>query len=336
MNRLLIVGSGAIGKRHFEVLKTLYPHSDIRFLSRATKDLQLSEGRYMYTWDEVDEFSPNLAIIANPAPFHFQVGVSLAKKGVHLLVEKPICNHSLDADLLVSECNANNVFLKVGYNLRYLSSLQTFRKLIINGVVGDLMSVRAEVGQYLPDWRKGVDYRDTVSACKNLGGGVLLELSHEIDYLNWIFGTPDSVIGVVSKQSKLEIDVEDNADLLIRYCIGSHEKSFLVANLSMDFIRFNPVRQCTVIGSTGSIRWDGIANTVEHYKPSKSAWATIFIGQDTVAETYFSQMRDFMSTVLSNNYDNKESIDSIQTLRCIEAAKKSSIIGAMCPINDYK
>ena len=329
------MGSGSIGKRHFDVAKALYPNLDVRFLSRAAKNIQPKVADYIYTWYEVDKFKPDIAIIANPAPFHSQIGIKLAKRGVHLLVEKPMSNLSSDADLLASECKENKVLLKVGYNLRYLSSLKAFKRFIENKIVGDLISVRAEVGQYLPSWRKGIDYRETVSACKDLGGGVLLELSHEIDYLNWLFGTPVSIFGIISKQSSLDIDVEDNVDLLIRYRVKKQENSFLVANLTMDFIRLNPIRQCTVIGSTSSIRWNGLANTVEQYDSSEDTWIEIFKGEDTISETYFAQMKDFISKVLCNDYCNKESIDSINVLHCIEAARKSNKLGAMCSI-DFK
>ncbi len=333
-NRLLIVGSGSIGKRHFDVARTLYPNLNIRFLSRNTKSPQSKVTECIYSWSEVDEFNPDIAIIANPAPFHSQVGINLAKRGVHLLVEKPISYVSSDANLLISECRANNVLLKVGYNLRYLSSLKAFQRFIGNSIVGHLISVRAEVGQYLPSWRKGVDYRGTVSARKDLGGGVLLELSHEIDYLNWIFGTPESVFGIISKQSNLDVDVEDNVDLLIRYCVNKDEKKFLVANLSMDFVRLNSVRQCTVIGSTGSIRWDGLANIVEKYNPSEKAWSLIYKGEDTISETYFAQMKDFMNKVLTNDYSDEGPADSLKVLHCIEAARNSNNLGSMCLI-DY-
>ena len=74
------------------------------------------------------------------------------------------------------------------YNLRFLPSLQAYRERIQFGVIGKVLSVRCEIGQYLPSWRPGSDYRQAVSASRALGGGALLELSHEIDYLRWIFG----------------------------------------------------------------------------------------------------------------------------------------------------
>jgi predicted dehydrogenase len=334
ISRLLIVGSGSIGKRHFDVVRTLYPSVDIKFLSRPPQNDQLKISGHIYAWDDVDKFNPDIAVIANPAPFHAQLGINLAKRGVHLLVEKPISDNSDDASLLAHECRKNNVLLQVGYNLRYLSSLKSFRKLIISGnIIGDLISIRSEVGQYLPHWRNNVDYRNTVSARKELGGGVLLELSHEIDYLNWIFGVPETVFGFIGKQSNLEINVEDSADLLIRYPLGKIKKKYLVANLSMDFIRSNPVRQCTVIGSTGSIRWDGIANIVEVYESNMSTWSTIYEGKDSVSDTYFSQMEDFMSRVIRSAYHDNYSADSIRVLRLIEAARESNILGVMRPIN---
>ena len=91
-------------------------------------------------------------------------------------------------DDLLGTVRARGVICQVGYNLRYLPSLSRFRDLINEGLVGGPLSVRCEIGQYLPNWRPDTDYRTGVTARSDLGGGVLLELSHEIDYLRWIFG----------------------------------------------------------------------------------------------------------------------------------------------------
>ena len=99
------------------------------------------------------------------------------------------------------------------YNLRYNRSLNFFKNSFQTGILGDLHSVRCEVGHYLPYWRTNTDYRKSVSAQKILGGGVLLELSHEIDYLIWIFGSISKVNAFLTRHSSLEIDVEDTAYL---------------------------------------------------------------------------------------------------------------------------
>src|SRR5690606_29956228 len=86
----------------------------------------------------------------------------------------------------------NSAKIEVAYNLRFMPSAIRLKELLTEQIVGRIHSVSIEVGQYLPDWRPATDYRKNVSACKKLGGGVLLELSHELDYLTWLFGEFDS------------------------------------------------------------------------------------------------------------------------------------------------
>ena len=108
--------------------------------------------------------------------------------------------------------------LAIGYNLRFLSSLQKFKSILDDKIIGDVWSVRSEVGQFLPSWRPNSDYRKGVSAQYALGGGVLLELSHDIDYLRWIFGEVAWVQAVLAQQSDLEIDVERFSAFDFRIC----------------------------------------------------------------------------------------------------------------------
>jgi predicted dehydrogenase len=127
-----------------------------------------------------------------------------------------------------------------------------------------VVTVLAEVGQYLPDWRPGTDYRKGVSARKDLGGGVLLELSHEFDYLRWFFGDFEVAYCHAGSTGVLDIDVEDRADVIMA---GGND---IVANLHLDFLQRKPTRTCKVIGSDGTLVWDAIGNSVALYGHGKS------------------------------------------------------------------
>ena len=138
--------------------------------------------------NEALSFAPELAIIANPSPFHCSIADKLCVIGCKLLIEKPLSSCFAEAISFVAAAKKYSGDCQVAYNLRHLSSLQSFRKSIRDNVIGNVLSVRSSVGQYLPEWRKNTDYRKGVSAQQHLGGGVLLELSHEIDYINfWNF-----------------------------------------------------------------------------------------------------------------------------------------------------
>ena len=189
-------------------------------------------------------WAPDLAVVASPAPLHLDHACLLLDAGVPVLIEKPLSD-SLDrvrdaAPLLARHRDR----IEVAYNLRFLSSARRMRTLIDEACVGRILGLRIEAGQYLPDWRPQADYRRQVSANRSLGGGVLLELSHELDYLIWLFGRFDQVFCMATNSGQLEIDVEDRADILL-------SREDLTAQVHLDFLQCRASRSCKVIGSTG-------------------------------------------------------------------------------------
>ena len=149
--------------------------------------------------------------------------------------------------------------------------MSRFRDLINEGLVGRPLSVRCEIGQYLPSWRSDNVYRFCVSARSDLGGGVLLELSHEVDYLCWIFGEVDWVTSWVGNAGDLDIDVEDTVHLIFAFKSKGLSKP-VIANLNLDFIRRDTTRICTVIGTEGSLLWNGLNGVIDIYKPGSNSW----------------------------------------------------------------
>jgi predicted dehydrogenase len=215
--------------------------------------------------------------------------------------------------------------LLVGYNLRFAPSLQFFAAQIAASRIGQVLSVRAEVGQYLPEWRPDADYRTGVSARQSLGGGVLLELSHEIDYLRWIFGSIDWVSAILRTQSTLEIDVEDTALLTLGFGGAGH--AGLVASLCMDFVRRDATRTCTAIGELGTLRWDGGRATVSLYDPARNEWVTLFDTPPVPDETYIGEWQHFLECVEHGTSPLVGGHDGLEVLRIIEAARISSSAG---------
>jgi predicted dehydrogenase len=202
INKVLIVGLGSIGKRHLRLARELLPNADIRVLRHQhTSDIPENSNGCFFNIEDAVHFKPQIAVVAGPAPFHIDIAEALAFAGTHLLIEKPLSSSLDNVAKLLETCRKQRVILLTGYNLRFLPSLQKFRELLSEGILGELLSVRCEVGQYLPSWRPDDDYRIGVSARRDLGGGVLLELSHELDYLRWIFGEVEWVSAILSKQS---------------------------------------------------------------------------------------------------------------------------------------
>jgi predicted dehydrogenase len=260
VERVLVVGTGSIARRHMSNAKMLFEGATVVCVPASGRTVAPNEVA-------ADELHPSLAsalrrrpdfaVIGSPAPFHLAQASELLSAGIPVLIEKPL-THSLDEFRRhAAVLEANRERLDVGYNLRLLESAQCFARQLAERRIGRLHRVSIEVGQYLPDWRPGSDYRRNVSAQRSLGGGVLLELSHELDYLGWLFGAFDSAYCIATSSGALQIDVEDRVDAILGRSDG------LVATLHMDFLQRTATRACKVVGEHGNLTWNVATNTVE-------------------------------------------------------------------------
>jgi predicted dehydrogenase len=333
INRVLIVGLGSIGSRHLRLARHLLPNAEIKVLRhQETNSVPEFSNGCMSSIVEALEFSPQIAVIANPATFHLKPAQSLAEAGVNLLIEKPLSDSVEGISKLIETCRAGNTTLATGYNLRFSPSMQHFRQVLKNGIIGEIFSVRCEVGQYLPTWRPSTDYRQGVSAKRILGGGALLELSHEIDYLRWIFGDVEWVRSTLSKQSDLEIDVEDSASLTIGFTPNSAGKQVL-STINLDFIRHDYTRLCTVIGENGTLTWDGVLGRVMIYAKDSPFWVELYSHQPVRDETYIEEWNDFLMSIQENKPPFVTGEDGLRVIEIIEAVRESSQTGIQVQVD---
>jgi predicted dehydrogenase len=322
--RILIVGFGSIGQKHLRIIRQSLPSAEIAILRhQAPKEVPVLANHCFGNLEDACMFRPELTVIANPAPFHVETIIGLANTDCHFLVEKPISDH-MSSDLAeVKAMIGPDRIILVGYNLRYLPSLIDFRDRIHQGKIGRILSVRCEIGQYLPSWRPGSDYRNGVSARKSLGGGVLLELSHELDYLQWIFGKVRWVNAITARQSDLEIDVEDTAQIIM-----GHEdlldKQEAITSLSMDFIRHDTIRICTAIGDKGSLRWDGLTGIVHFISHPDKHWQIASQHPHLPDDSYIAQWNHFVCCTELKETPVNDVENSIEIMKLIEAIRHSS------------
>jgi predicted dehydrogenase len=324
IDRVLIVGLGSIGKRHLGLARELLPNADIRVLrhQECASIPEYANGCYS-SLDQAIAFAPQVAVIATPATCHMDAAQPLARAGVHLLVEKPLSATPDGVPQLLQTCREQKTVLMTGYNLRFLPSLRRFRALLQENVVGRVLSVRCEVGQYLPSWRPDTDYRQGVSARRELGGGVLLELSHELDYLPWIFGEIEWVKATLGRQSSLEIDVEDTAHLVLGFA-SADDGHQLIGTLNLDFVRHDSTRLCTAIGENGSLRWNGLTGVVEQFEVGAKEWRELFRHQHQRDDSYLAEWQHFLGCIGELATPLISGEDGLRVLQIIEAARQAS------------
>jgi len=334
IQRLLIVGLGSIGRRHLLLARRLLPQADIRILRhQISTDVPCEANGVFFNISDALAFSPQAAVIANPAPFHMESAATLIKIGCHLLIEKPLSNHPANIERFFKAVQTYDTVVLVGYNLRFLSALKYFKQVIEEGELGKILSVRSEAGSHLPSWRPGTDYRQGVSAQKLLGGGVLLELSHELDYLRWIFGEIIWVSGWTGQLSDLELDVEDTANLIL----GIGEVRPILCSLHLDFLRHDPIRSCTVIAALGSLRWNGMLGTVERWNIVNGVWDILFSAENDLEQSYYREWEHFLDTISNDRAPLISLAEGAATLNVIEAVRESSAnLGSRVFLDGYK
>lgn len=318
--RVLVVGLGSIGRRHLANIRALEPDAQIFVLRHSRKGDQVPSDadRVIYSLDDALQFAPDLAFICGPTAKHAEIGVPLVRAGAHLFVEKPLASDSTGASVLVEAANVAGKAIVVGYNLRFLRSLRALRASLEGNEIGRPMTVRAEVGQYLPDWRPGVDYRQTNSARTDLGGGIEFELSHEIDYVCWLLGgRVRSVTAVLARTSDLEIDVDDTAELILKFQSGA------IASIHMDMTQRVPVRTCRIAGTEGTLIWDAIAGEVRRYRPC-DGWVRIHESDGDRNDMYIDEVAHVFAVSRGEVAPIVDGRAALSTVQIAEAARRSS------------
>ncbi len=321
--RGLVVGFGSIGKRHLRNLRQILPDAELTVVrhrpdAAPEPELELAN-RVVYRLEDALDNSPEFAIICSPAPFHVPTALPLAQADVHLLIEKPISDKLEGIDDLLAICRDRNLTLMVGYSLRFDRSLQLTRRAIGDGGIGRVIGFRSEVGQYLPDWRKSVPYRDTVTAQKQLGGGVLLELSHELDIASWLIGDVTDVSACVSQVGDLGVDVEDWADLNLCFGCGA------IGNIHLDMVQRSAVRGCRIVGTDGTVTWDALTSQVRRYRAATHDWENLHdVSPAHRNDMYLEELRHFVDCVRNNDTPAVTGDDGKRALKIAIAARKSA------------
>ncbi len=322
--KALIVGLGSIGRRHLANLRLIEPKTQIiiwrqHSAPQQSDDICGKANEIVYDLKAALETKPDVAFITNPASFHVETALSLAKQNIHLFIEKPLSNTLDKVDELLDLCSEYSLVVMVGYNFRFNKSLHVMRQTLLEGRIGRPLSIRAEVGQYLPEWRPNIDYRKSVSARRDLGGGVVLELSHELDYVRWLMGEVKSIRGYVGRLSDFEIDVEDTAEILL------HFQSGVIGNIHMNMCQRNAMRNCRIIGTLGTLMWDGLSNRVQIYLPEVGKWADIYASEAVDQnEMYVSEIRHFLECVKTNSTPMVSGLEGRRVLEMALAVKESS------------
>lgn len=310
--KVLVVGFGSIARKHLDNLRHCYPKAELAVWCRPGIDRpNYGLSGLFFTAEAAKAWQPNFIIVASPASYHAEHVAAMAMLGIPMLIEKPLAADLQQGLWIIKSLSGRG---RLGYQLRYTEGFSRMTQWLPS--LGKLLYVRLEVGQYLPSWRPGTPVSEMVSARPELGGGALLELSHELDLLFALLGLPQSVRATSAPSSHLRLAVEECVELTLRYADGP------LVQLHLDMLQYHPCRQSKWLGDEGQIEWDLLANRIIQYGKDGHPERELQ-GQLTGQQIAQRQLQAF----IEGEPGGARVVDGVPILHLITAAKQSLASG---------
>jgi predicted dehydrogenase len=299
--KVLIIGLGSIARKHILALRKIDAQIEIIALRSSSKDLQEEVGI-------INIFSPydipadvKFGIISSPTHLHLQALDILLEKDIPAFIEKPVF-HQLDAcHPYLRKIVEKQLFNYVACNLRFLNSLKFLKDYIVN-CDERINEVNVYCGSYLPSWR-GDEQKKNYSFYENMGGGVHLDLFHEIDYCCWFFGLPVTNRNIFRKASTLGIESVDYADINLIY-------PGFACNIILNYYRKIPKRCIEIVYENHSVLLDLLTNKITNDQ------GTVIFEDNTqkVIDTYYEQMKFFLNALSEGHLPENNFHESFKIL----------------------
>lgn len=290
------------------------------FLRRSARADDYSESVGATVVANIDEAlsqMPDLAIVAGPSSAHAELVLALLEARIPMYIEKPVATDAAQiAAIRAAMARHEPPTVLCGCNLRFLPALQTIRRMLGTGCIGRVVRATFQVGQWLPSWRPGSDYRQSYSSRREFGGGVVLDLVHELDAARWLLGELEVSAAVGGHFSRLEIDSEDAAWILLSRRDGP------VVAVGVDYVARRPFRRYEFIGEEGTLVIDLIGRRVLLESVSGNEWIRMPEGAFDVASTYRAAMSEFMNAMASGAPTSQDLTEGLRSAECAVRANE--------------
>jgi predicted dehydrogenase len=345
--RVLVIGLGGVGQRHVRNLRAILgDYAEIlawrvRRSSRVvTSALQADESRDVVreygirvfdTLESALSERPEVAFICNPTRLHVAPTLACLRAGCDVFLEKPVSDDLAGVAELKQAAEQNHRLVMVGYQLRFHPCFLALQRALRERIVGNILAVRATVGEYLPGWHPYEDYRGTYAARSDLGGGVIVTQIHEFDYLYALFGVPERLFSLSGHWSALEIDVEDVASTLMQF---QFEGRPLAVHLQQDYLQRPLARSCEVVGDRGKIIMDLTAPSITRYSSEGMIAEFVHFKEFDRNQLFLDELRSFLRCLETRSKPVVDLNDGVQSLRMALAARASGTSGEVIKLTD--
>lgn len=253
--KVVVIGLGSVGSRHVNNLLSL-GIKDIILLRKNGKGNPYGLPEIMDI-NELSLLNPDLVVLSNPTGYHYEYLTQLIPHNYNILCEKPLVSDQKELDLINNLLISYSGIGKVAFMTRYHPCISMALNLIQEGLIGKILYGKFFIGQYLPDWRPNVDYLETYSANLKQGGGVILDLIHEIDLAEYLLGVLDpNFYSIVGRVGDVTVDSEDIAEIIGKTSSG------VICNIHLDYLYRGFKRNILICGKAGNIHCDLSTNKV--------------------------------------------------------------------------
>lgn len=291
---ILIIGLGSIARKHISALRQIDEKFQIYALRSEPGSSVVGEVINIYSLNELHSIVLDFVIISNPTSVHVSAIQTALSFHCPLFIEKPVY-HTLDIGEMLDRIREQGILTYVACNLRFLKCLD-YVKTELDKHNRRINEINVYCGSYLPEWRVGVDFRSIYSANADLGGGVHIDLIHELDYLYWFFGIPKAVFALRRSRSTLCINACDYANYTLEY-------STFCANVVLNYYRREPKRTLELVFEDETWTVDLRANIVV------SGERILFSSPQTILDTYADQLGYFIQLVKNKKNSSFNSIN---------------------------
>lgn len=316
--RIAVLGTGSIGSRHLAVLRASGA-TPVAIPVRASRRPELAAEGFICveSLKAARDEGATAAVIATATGRHVSDVESAIALGLHVIAEKPLAVSFRDAAGLPTQAAQRGVRLFVAYCLRFDEGLQAFRRRLPG--IGELHSVRIECRSFLPDWRPGRDYKASYSARAG-EGGVIADLSHEIDYAVWLFGGVDEIIGLATNRGWLGVEAEEMAEAIWTTASGAH------VSMALDYVSRQPTRVVRASGGGGELVYDFLTGVLTAAGPGADVLEERF--ERRPGAMYEAQARAIIRAMNGEPPGALASVDeALDVLRVCDAWRLSSVSG---------
>lgn len=321
---ILIIGSGSIGKRHARNLAALGcriscvdPRDDRRAELAAETPVI---GSFARMGEALAAGGLDGVVIGSPTAYHPGDTIAALEAKLPVLLEKPVAKTAAEArEMLAAETRTGTPLL-LGYTWRWWPPLLRVREMLAAGRIGTVRHVQFHMSAHLADWHPWEPYNQWFMASAAQGGGALLDESHWIDLMVWLFGMPESLTGRVEKISSLDIESDDNVDALAVYPGG------LRVSLHLDLYGRPHEKFIRFIGDDGTLMWSAEPNRIRLAHGMAQEW------QDETFtcernEMFVAVAREYLAMIEGAAAPSCRLAEGVQVMNLIEAIRRSHAEG---------